>query len=175
MREQRILIWCDACAAQSGDDAGDLTLVEATESFTVGITQGEERPTLKLLELCEPHFKELLAPVISMIGQTGQVPELATKSVGPLPRTGTRKIYPSGEATVCRICELSSSSMSSLVSHIWAKHNKEPRPEVSTVCVECGEEFGSPGGARMHRTMTHNFSALDEAYARARQLRIKFA
>lgn len=154
MKEVQIISWCDACAEE------DDSRVPATLTYTVGVSHGESRPMLKLVELCEPHAK-LILDLEMLLQNVGQTPEF--KKAAPVGRPSASEKYERSNPFVdCPIPGCTTSlRKSSVPAHIWAAHLpgvKKPRP--LTKCPECGEtEFKS---LAMHRTMAHGILQTDE-------------
>jgi hypothetical protein len=172
MRDVVVLRWCDVCAADGGD--GEMTRVEAVESWTVGATLGESsRPVLKVLDLCGDHVKALVAPLADLLGSVGQTPELpaATRPTAVMGRP--RKDLddgpsPSMAPAACRVCGKTLAVRTSLTAHVYRVHLGSPIPQAPLRCPLCREDFTSSFATRMHLTSHHNRTALDDAYAAAR-------
>lgn len=172
MRDVVIRRWCDVCAADGGDD--EIVRVEASETFTVGITAGEDRPPLKALDLCEPHVKALISPLVDVMASVGQTPELpAARATVPGTRPRGRPVgsgtHSATGAYVCDLCGNRYGAASSLMPHIYTAHlGIKGAPDLPRKCDVCGIDIPTQAGRRMHRTMTHGITALQDAYALAR-------
>lgn len=141
-REVIIAAWCDRCEAQERGK------VAATHTYTVGLVKGENRPALRVLELCDG-CDPMLADLFDLLAKN-------TVPLDPPP-----KVVAGDEAT-CRICGKSLSTVASVVGHVWSQHRHSARPPVPARCPECRQAVPSQGMGN-HRKV-HGWSALEEAY-----------
>lgn len=166
MREVVFLSWCDLCNREGRGR------VEATETYTIGIVRGENRPALRVLEVCDGCkliVTELLAvlaensaPVDPNVlkGKNGKLkPAVEPSAIEPV-ELGRLTV---GESGVCRICNRAMHK-SSLITHVWSVHRREDKPPTPTICPECGETYDKPNAMGAHRARAHKTSALVEAY-----------
>lgn len=151
-RELVIRKRCDECGAK------------ATETFVVGVTTGEVRPRLFVVDACELHaapFASIAESIRDCAPWQGAAP--AGSNGSPADRAKRSKHAPGG---LCDICGVELTTRGSLVNHIWAKHANSARPAVPTVCPDCGAEFPT-SSMGVHRSTSHAYNALGEAYAAA--------
>lgn len=153
MREIVMLKWCDGCQLEGA------LRTEATHTFTVGCVAGEQRPGLKVLELCDIHHK-VIADLQQLLAEVGQTPELPPK---PKPAESSTASYyatsRNSEPVQCPVCA-KDMIRGSLIGHVWSHHRKDKRPPAPTVCPDCGERYPSPAGCGVHRRQVHDFDAL---------------
>jgi hypothetical protein len=163
MRELILKVWCDLCALERVSGGLDIAVnVEAKHTYTLGAVQGESRPALKVLELCDTHDK-VATDLIELLGQLGQTPELKTKPAPvappPVERQGTAK-----RLVPCPCCRVET-GRNTLVAHVWGRHRTDQRPDLHGVCPECKLRVDSNTGLSAHRRSSHGFDALVEALA----------
>jgi hypothetical protein len=150
-REVILASWCDRCDALERK-------TPATHTYTAGIVKGENRPALRIVELCDEH-DPMLADLFDL---------LAKHSI-PLDPAALRPAEPArpaarSERQECLVCG-EPIAKGSLVVHIWSQHRAgEERPASPARCPECRKPF-APQGMGIHRNRLHGYSALDEAYA----------
>lgn len=148
MREMVMNRWCDSCFLE------DQAKVPAAHTFTVGASNGESRPALKVLELCERHAK-LILDVQALLAETGQTPELSSRRPAPTAPTGQR-------LTPCPVCQRSV-PRNQLVAHVWRHHRADRRPDHHGKCPTCHEQQENGAGLAAHRRITHGYDALADA------------
>lgn len=173
MREVRMEKWCDFCWLD-GEQR-----VPSEHSFAIGIVESLTRgPIPKLLEACEVHSKpvrDLMEVTMKMIPFTPEKPAPVAKpkpaaTANPAP-SGTLFDRPAAGAPSlrphdCPVCHLTASTKQALVSHVWAQHTAETRPDAPTVCPDCGEGPDKPQSIAQHRRSAHSYDALEDALAR---------
>lgn len=154
MREMIMRSWCDACYAD-----GELQQ-EAVKTYTIGIVSGENRPALKLLELCDTHDK-IAQDLIHLLSEVGQLPDIK-KPVGRPPSEVVHQAS-SSKIVDCPVCG-EGISRGGLVAHIWAQHRPgETKPVYGPACPECRVEYDTGQGLAAHRRAEHGFDAVAEA------------
>ena len=152
MREVTISSYCDKCAADGQREA-------ATISFVVGIVVGERnRPQLRVVELCEPHGKEM-DDMRTFVVERGAAPD--TIPAAPAPR-GNK--HPTAVGP-CPACGHMSTSPKSMQVHVYRVHLHAEPPPSPTTCPDCGQDFASPTACGVHRRVVHDRTSADDAYA----------
>jgi Drought induced 19 protein (Di19), zinc-binding len=147
MRELIQKVWCDACYQEGAHQ------VEASHTYTLGIVGGEQRPALKLLELCDTHDK-LATELLGLLAGIGQLPELKAKKAVAPPSAPRIQICPACKAEIWG---------NAMIKHVWDMHRKDERPQYHGVCPTCREVQNNAAGLAAHRRMAHDFSALEDA------------
>jgi uncharacterized C2H2 Zn-finger protein len=146
-REIIVASWCDRC--QAIDDRKE----PATHTYTIGLVKGETRPALKVVELCDAH-DPMLADLFDL---------LAKNSIPLEPPTAGKRAP--ADDLVCRVCGKEFTARTSTVQHVWQMHRPgEDRGKQPARCPECHEPFSAPAMSS-HRSRSHGFSALDNAYS----------
>lgn len=150
-REVIIASWCDRCDALERKTA-------ATHTYTIGIVKGENRPALRVVELCDDH-DPMLADLFDLLAKNSiPLDPDALKPAAPSPAPARR------DREECRVCG-AEVARSSLITHVWTQHRAgETRPAPPVRCPECRKSI-PPAGMSMHRNRAHGVSALDEAYS----------
>lgn len=158
MREVRVLSWCDFCHL-------DNEQTEADHTYTLGIVAGENRPALKVLEVCELHSKPI-TELVALLATIGQTPDLkpkpaAAKAVGRPKEDAPRNAQ--GQLLAdCPVCG-QTRARNGMVSHIWQAHRPDPKPQAPTRCPECGERSANTQAMAQHRRVVHGYDALADA------------
>lgn len=159
MREVQIKSWCDLCW-QDGERK-----TETVTTWTVGVASGEKRPELKMVETCQEHqvmFADLQAKLATAAPLTGVAkPAVATRA-------------PKGLGEIeCRVCGDYLTTRAALVNHVWGQHR--PSEQRATYragkCTECGFVANSTSGMSAHKSRSHGWDALEEAYSGVNQRR----
>lgn len=147
-RETVVLRWCDPCML---DGKGR---VEATHTYTVGIVEGESRPQLYLLEVCDEHDTAVL-----------DLRKVVTDSAPVPPREQPAAPVRVNPQTECRVCG-ATISRGGLVGHVWSAHRRgQQRAEPGmTKCPECRQNFDTSLRMHGHRKAEHGRTQLDDAY-----------
>jgi len=164
LREVEIHAWCDACWA------ADETRTPSAGPWTVGLLAGDDgqRPALKVLDLCEPHGKEV-ADLLELTHRAGQPPTGARAAAAPvarqpaLPLTATREVS-------CPVCQVGV-KRNTLVGHVWKQHRGQ-RPEFPGRCPECRAEYPTAQGLASHRRLVHDYDALSDALSGVKGYRL---
>jgi len=148
MRELVLNKWCDTCYLE------EEAKVPVAFTFTAGVVLSENRPELKVVELCERHSKPFtdLQALLAKIGQTPDVPAKA-----PAQPSG----YPQ-RLMVCPICR-AEYARNGMVSHVWRAHRTDKRPDLNGRCPTCREQQDNGAGLAAHRRITHGYDALQDA------------
>jgi len=121
----------------------------------VGIVKGENRPALRVIELCDECDSAEIDVMIKMVADHSIPLEIKppAKPTGPMSAT---------DRVECLVCH-GHVNRGSLVGHIWSQHRPgEPRPQQPVKCPDCHKPFTD--GMAMHRNRIHGWSAVDEAY-----------
>jgi hypothetical protein len=167
MREFTTLKFCDLCWEESE------TKVPGITTFTIGVTEGETQPALRLLECCEAHVEtfQFLRGLMNRLGKfdrynTSAPPAFAMAAAtgpgsrGPRgPNQGTTPVEP------CPVCG-SVMTRSGIVMHMWNLHliplgvEKPPAP---TSCPDCDFE-GSATAVGVHRVTKHKYNVINHTY-----------
>jgi len=163
VREVEIHAWCDACW-----DDGE-TRTPSVGPWTVGLLAGDDgqRPALKVLDLCEPHGKEV-ADLLELAHLVGQPPTGARAAAAParqpaLPLQATRTVS-------CPVCQVRV-KRNTLVGHVWKQHRGQ-RPEFPGHCPECRAEYPTGQGLASHRRLVHDYDALSDALSGVKGYRL---
>lgn len=151
MREMIMRRWCDECWHE-----GQLQN-EASFTYTMGVVQGESRPALKVLELCEDHNK-LAVDLMDLLKEIGQLPDFTQAKKTPASST------PAVPQLACPVCGMAMAK-TSLIGHVWSKHRTDRRPDQPRNCPTCGEFIDNGTGMSAHRRSSHGFDALADALA----------
>lgn len=149
MRDFVILNWCDACFREGE------AKVEATQTFTLGVSANENRPVLHVLDLCDSHAEVVQTVRELMANATPVKPEVAPNPPTPLKITD--------DGFECPVCRSVLAKRSGLVNHIWGLHRQDSRPKGPTACPECGLESATATAIAAHRVAAHHFDAVEEA------------
>lgn len=153
------MAFCDLCHLEN-------ERVEAPHTYTIGVVAGENRPALKVLELCDTHDK-VATELMALLATIGQPPDLKAKpaaaNIGRPPLDVPRGAdgRPQGDCPVCG----QTMARNGMVSHIWQAHRPDTKPPAPTRCPECGERPGSPQAMAQHRRVTHGYDAVADALA----------
>ena len=150
MRELVLNKWCDICYLE------EEAKVPATLTLTAGMVVGENRPELKLVELCERHSKPF-TDLQALLAQIGQTPDVPAK-VAPVKQEGSY----AQRLMVCPICR-AEYARNGMVSHVWRAHRTDKRPETKGRCPTCREQFDNGAGLAAHRRIAHGYDALQDA------------
>jgi hypothetical protein len=151
MRELIQKCWCDQCWHE------DHLQQEATATYTIGLVAGEQRPSLKILELCDTHNK-LAVDLMDLLKDIGQLADLKPRAVR-LP-SAAAPVEPPRKA--CPICRRDVQA-NVMVNHIWTNHRTDERPPTLTVCPECRKTVATGQGMSAHRRTAHNYDAVLDA------------
>lgn len=156
MREHIIKVWCDRCESLGQPRT------EAQHTYTVGIVQGENRPELRVIELCDECDAAEVSILVKLLGTYSiSFDPKAAKAPSPEPIPQRSRYVPDNKE-VCRVCD-QSYHKSSIATHIWNIHRPgQARPEHPNKCPDCG--LVNPTGMGQHRSQKHGWSAVTEAY-----------
>lgn len=183
MKQVRIRVTCDACAAWKGADTED-----GVETVPVGSGQ--------TLDLCADH-REGLRAVLALIAEWGATPERASSSkrrwvtpteatsatVAPAANGNTatkrggkraRQRRANAEAgaaplpLTCPLCEAPSASADALGHHVRNMHSTTLMTVYGGTCPVCGNE-GSARGLGTHAAKAHQMSSSAALFALAQQ------
>jgi hypothetical protein len=161
MKEIIIKKWCDMCWLDGEQRTA------STQSWTVGILAGENRPIPRVVETCETHGK-VIGDLLELTGNLELLPTSGEQaSAKVVPNTGRPPRSVDGEYAgvrmECPACHVEYSK-SSLALHIWTRHQHQPgRPPQPTNCPDCGEYLESAGAMGMHRRGVHGYDPIEEA------------
>jgi len=154
--ELKILRWCDACRA--GEE------YMPAEEVPVRLGDGA-----RAIDLCEPHYKEFVAPLVRLLEEVGHPPDVppppgrpaaATRpaSGGPLlPRDRSVKHK-------CLVCGMDTKAMS---QHLRARHGLSMEAVYGTTCPFCAGDAKSISGVGTHLTKTHRIRGVADAFTKA--------
>jgi hypothetical protein len=185
MRQVRIRVTCDACAAWKSRDTDDGVQ-------TVPVVAGHT------LDLCADH-REGLRAVLALIAEWGAAPETAgrkratapvvatgapqapaTNGNAPTKRGGKRArqrranaaaAVPASDlplALVCPLCQMPSASGDSLGHHLRAMHSTTTMAVYGDTCPVCGTQ-GTARGLGSHGGHAHGISGTAALFAVAQQ------
>lgn len=148
-REFVTLVWCDRCMAEG-------VKTEAVVTLTMGVAQGENRPTAHLVELCEP-CSQLLEPWVALI--------MGTTPLAPAPVPATVRQQQGPKRAMCRVAGCGVViTVGGLVPHVWQLHRGAERRTYTAKCPDCSRQFESASLMHSHRRGSHHHSALTDAY-----------
>lgn len=154
MRELVVFNWCDRCESLGHPRT------EAKHTYSVGIVPGENRPAVRVIELCDECDAAEVSQLIKLLS-THSIPLDPKAKAAPEPIPQRTKYLPDNKEQ-CQVCG-SDYHKSSIATHIWAIHRPgEARPEHPNKCPECG--LVNPTGMGQHRSQKHGWSAVTEAY-----------
>lgn len=115
MREYTVVAWCDACPEETRN--------RSSQTFTVGITEGEERPTLHTIDLCVEH-----TAMMNAVAKLTVTAPLFVPAPGR-PRLGTGSVSVSSAGAIAGGA-MALQPRRRIVSQIEAAFVPEPEPEL---------------------------------------------
>lgn len=152
MRELIIRKRCDVCRG------------DATQTFVAGISAQETRPELHILDLCDEHATENVAPLLALFPNAAPFVKGAESPPQLSGYPSTRR-----EPTLkCELCDRTFTVRGTLVNHVWGMHSAVRRPANPPECPDCGKALPA-GSMGVHRSQKHRWDPLKEAYAVARE------
>lgn len=150
MKQVIIKQWCDRCAR-------DGQQTEAESSVRLALGKPGQATTGRALDLCEPCRKTLLEELSELLAEYGQ-PDEQPKPAGD----GLHHIV----RRPCPVCgQEFAGAPSNVYKHIWATHIGQAWPAQVEQCPDCSYHSTKPSAMGRHRTVTHKYDPVAEAFA----------